>query len=127
MSNNEKIPFEPPWADRRDPQQLFRESCPKCPATMADVVCRLELLLRLRERLSCPGDDVDACVLSAVHRALDGVRSATTTAGRRDVMQQAARQNCGRTLIRDAIAVIEKTLKMRTKDNRAGVGAGPPN
>lgn len=107
MSGGNGESFEPPWAGGHRRDRRSRDSCPEGRATTDEVVCRLELLLRRREQLSCPSDDVDVRILTAVRRALDGVKSA---AGRRDVLM--ARQN--RLLVREAKDVIEKTLKTRT-------------
>lgn len=110
MSNeNDYNRFEPPWTANNNESitSVFRSPA----KTMTtETILRLELLLRQRERLCCPNDDVDARILSVVRCALDCVKSATGSQNLTNDQHNSLIRN-GRWSIREAIDVIEKILK----------------
>lgn len=109
MSNeNDYNPFEPPWtANNESITNVFRSPAK---AMITETILRLELLLRQRERLCCPNDDVDSRISSAVRYALDCVKSVTGSQNLTSNQQNSLIRN-GRWSIKEAIDVIEKILK----------------
>lgn len=106
MSNDS---FEPPWSG----MSLIQENNMfESPATISEIICRLENLLHLRKKLSCPNDDVDNRILSVTRRAVEGIKLLLEQQGlTTDDQNQSSIEN-NRFLIREAISVFEKTLKI---------------
>jgi len=106
MSDN---PFALPWVGKNP---LLRENVPENPV-IGEVVCRLERLLQRRRQFSCPNDDIDNRIISAVQCTLDSIRPLTEQQNL-TVTQKNSLIRYSRSLIKEANDVIDKTLKIRS-------------
>lgn len=104
MSNNL---FELPW-DRINiiPEYVLEK------AEITEVINRLENLFSQRKKLSCPNDDIDNRILSAIWSAVTNTKCLLEQQNLTNA-QKIKLINSSKSLIRKANAVIEKTLKIR--------------
>ncbi|XP_022161718.1 uncharacterized protein LOC111027627 [Myzus persicae] len=107
MSDNS---FELPWSDD---SPLHFGNIPENPV-IGEIICQLENCLRQREKLSCPSDEIDIRILSVTRCAMDSVKNLMehNLTPLTDIQKQILINKC-RLFIKDAIKVIEKTLKMQ--------------
>ncbi|XP_025420857.1 uncharacterized protein LOC112690963 [Sipha flava] len=105
MSNHS---FEVPWNDTNP----LLENTPKNPV-ICELVCQLEKLLQERKKNSCPSDDMDIRILSAIECAMNNVKLLIE---KQDLTDQQKRYlvKKSRLMIKEASNVIEKSLKLRS-------------
>lgn len=103
--------FELPWSADNP---LHFGNIPENPV-IGEIICQLENFLRLREKLSCPSDEVDTRILSIIRYAMDSVKNLMeqNLVSLTEIQKQILIYKC-RLFIKDAIKVIEKTLKMQS-------------
>lgn len=106
MSDNS---FEPPWRGNNP----LLENTPKS-TVIGEIVCKLEQLLWKREKNSCPSDDIDTRILTAVRCAMDSVKYLIEHEHDLTDLQKQFLVKKSRLLIKEANNVIEKTLKLRS-------------
>lgn len=104
MSHNGDYALEPPWSSY--------DFIPENPE-ISVVVNRLEQLLRHREKLSCPNDERDNQILSAIRRVLNTTRHLMEQQDLSDTRKLIFIRK-SRLSIKEANDVIEKTLKIRS-------------
>lgn len=103
MSHNGDYAFEPPWSSY--------EFIPENPV-ISVAVNHLEQLLLHREKLSCPKDERDIKMLSAIRRVINSTRylmEQDLSDTRKLIIIRKSRL-----LIKEANSYIEKTLKIRS-------------
>lgn len=100
--------FEPPWVGENP---ILHERFPAI-STIDEVITRLENLLRQREGLSCPNDDVDNRILWTVRCVLDSVKPLVSQQELSNTHKNVIIMK-SRLSIEEANEVIEKTLKLR--------------
>jgi len=102
--------FELPWtAD--NPLQFG--NIPEDPV-ISEIISLLENVLRQREKLSCPSDEIDTRILTVIRYTIDSIKNLMeqNLALLTDIQKQILINKC-RLFIKDAIKVIEKNLKMQ--------------
>jgi len=108
MSDNS---FELPWSADNP---LYFGNIPENPV-ISEIICQLENCLQQREKLSCPTDEIDTRISSVIRYAMDSVKNLMeqNLTPLTDIQKQFL-INKSRLFIKDAIKVIEKTLKMQS-------------
>ncbi|XP_015367494.1 PREDICTED: uncharacterized protein LOC107164254 [Diuraphis noxia] len=103
--------FELPWSADNP---LHFGNIPENPV-IDEIICQLENFLRQREKLSCPTDEIDTRILSVIRYAMDSVKSLMeqNLASLTDIQKQFLINKC-RLFIKDAIKIVEKTLKIQS-------------
>ncbi|XP_025203015.1 uncharacterized protein LOC112600079 [Melanaphis sacchari] len=103
--------FEPPWS-ADNPLQFG--NIPENPV-ISEIICQLDDFLRQREKLSCPNDEIDTKILSVIRCAMDGLKNLIeqNLTPLTDIQKRVLINKC-RFIIKDAIKVIEKTLKIQS-------------
>lgn len=105
MSDNT---FETPWSSN----DVTNENFPENPV-ICEAICQLEHLLRQREKLCCPNDDIDTEILSAIRCVVNSIKHLME---QQDLMEthKLVLIRKSRLLIQEANNIIEKTLKIRS-------------
>ncbi|KAL4149834.1 hypothetical protein QTP88_003690 [Uroleucon formosanum] len=108
MSDNS---FELPWSTDNP---LHFGNVPENPV-IGEIICQLENCLRQRKKLSCPSDEIDIRISSVIQYAMDSVKNLMEQhlTPLIDIQKQFL-INQSRLFIKDAINVIEKTLKTQS-------------
>lgn len=103
--------FEAPWSINNP---LHLGNIPENPV-ISEIICQLKIFLRQRTKLSCPNDDIDTRILSAIQNAVHSIQSLMEQdfTPLTDIQKQFSINKCS-TFIRDAINVIEKTWKIQS-------------
>ncbi|XP_026814321.1 uncharacterized protein LOC113554604 [Rhopalosiphum maidis] len=103
--------FEPPWSTD-NPLQFG--NIPENPV-ISEIICQLDIFLQQRKTFSCPNDEIDTRILSVIRRAMDSVKNLMEQdlTSLTNIQKQVLINKC-RFIIKDAIKVIEKTLKIQS-------------
>jgi len=108
MSDNS---FELPWSTDNP---LHFGNISENPV-IGEIICQLENCLWQRKKLSCPSDEIDIRISSVIQYAMDSVKNLMeqNLTPLTDIQKQLL-INKSRLFIKDAIKVIEKTLKIQS-------------